>query len=80
MNVNGGDTEALNLLFSGPIQFDEREENNYISFSVFEDRTFVRFYIETTTMTLTLERVASPTETHPTTIGSYSQTVAKILQ
>lgn len=80
VGMNAGGNHALSMLFSGPIQFDERAENNVITFNVFEDRTFVRFYVETPTMTLTLERLTSPNETHPRTIGSYSQSLAKILE
>jgi hypothetical protein len=67
------------MLYSGPIQLDEREENNYISFNVYENRTFTRFYVETSTMTLTLEQLSTPTETHPVTVGTYSQSFAKTL-
>ena len=57
------------MLYSGPIQLDERDENNYVSFNVYENRTFVRFYIETSTITLTVERLSTPTDTHPSTVG-----------
>lgn len=78
-NVGQADKETLSMLYSGPIQLDEREENNYISFNVYENRTFTRFYVETSTMTLTLEQLSSPTETHPVTVGTYSQSFAKTL-
>lgn len=46
---------------------------------MYENRTFVRFYIETPTLTLTLEQLSTPTDTHPSTVGQYSQSFATIL-
>jgi hypothetical protein len=63
-------------LFSGPVQLDE---NNFVRFNVYEDRTFVRFYMEMPDITLTLEKLDLGNETHPNNLGSYSQSLAKIL-
>ena len=70
---------ATNLLFSGPIQFNEREEDNFISFNVETDRTFVRFYLERATVTLTLEQLAGNGNTHPKQQGTGSQAFSEIL-
>lgn len=67
-----GETHTLNLLYSAPIQLDEREENNFITFNVFANRTFVRFYVESPTMALSLEQLQTADESHPKQIGTFS--------
>ena len=50
-----GDNLAEELIFSGPIQFDELEEKNVILFSVNKNDTIIRFYVERFSTILTLE-------------------------
>ncbi len=50
-----GDNLAEELIFSGPIQFDELEEKNVILFKINKNYTIVRFYVERFSTMLTLE-------------------------
>lgn len=52
--VNGG-----YLLFSGPVQLDERESQNRIAFTVWKAGTVVRLYVEHAGLQLTLSDTSS---------------------
>jgi len=52
-----GEEIADGVIFSGPVQFDEKESENYILIPVEKDNSIVRVYVERAGTTLTLEEV-----------------------
>jgi hypothetical protein len=52
----GSSHEMENVLFSGPVQLDEAESQNHITFSV-ESTSMIRIYIEKAGLVLKLEQL-----------------------
>jgi len=69
--VNGG-----YLLFSGPVQLDERESQNRIAFTVWKAGTVVRLYVEHAGLQLTLSDTSSE---HAQVISSGSTAMLRTL-
>lgn len=46
---------AWNMLYSAPIQLDERDQENFVLFEVRDDHTFFRIYVEHPAIVLILE-------------------------
>ena len=54
-SANGNVQGRTGIVFSGPVQMDERESENFVSFDVRTDHTLIRFYVEYDGVVLTLE-------------------------
>ena len=51
------------MLYSAPIQLDERDQENFVLFEVRDDHTFYRIYVEHPAIVLILEQLDGE---HPT--------------
>jgi hypothetical protein len=51
------------MLYSAPVQLDERDEDNFVMFEVRDEHTLFRIYVEHPSIVLILEQIDND---HPT--------------
>lgn len=72
-------SHVAHIAFSGPIQLNERESENYVVFEVKHDKSFVRFYVEKQGVALTLEKLQGSDNGHPSSVATGSTAIAKMV-